>query len=144
MRDIFRYTFSDDHKSEDDKTKKWRTKILVPVDAKRREACKKIGKNKTICLGAHSGREEAVLAAKRWIDEYYKSWPAWPTVLGSRRKTECTRIFKAEQDSRAAGGGGVEKEQGWEGGTCWCAPDEGADADEGAEAQGPGACWWLL
>ena len=76
MRDIFRYTFSDDHKSEDDKTKKWRTKIIVPVDAKRREACKKIGKNKTICLGAHRSREEAVLAAKRWIDEYYQSWPA--------------------------------------------------------------------
>jgi hypothetical protein len=72
--DRFRYTFSDDDKSDDDKTKKWRTKIRVPVNAKRRKDCKKNRKNEIIHLGAQCGREEAVLAAKRWIDKYYISW----------------------------------------------------------------------
>ena len=44
--DRFRYTFSDDDKSDDDKTKKWRTKIRVPVSAKRRKVCKKKARTK--------------------------------------------------------------------------------------------------
>ena len=63
----FRYTFQNGDGT-------WRAKIAVPVNAKRHKPRKKKVKCEVEDLGRFHSREEAVLAAKRWIDKYYISW----------------------------------------------------------------------
>ena len=92
----FRYTFQNGDGT-------WRAKIAVPVNAKRHKPRKKKVKCEVQDLGRFHSREEAVLAAKRWIDKYYISWSSRPTGLGSRRKTEGTRIFATDEGDDDAG-----------------------------------------